>query len=138
MNLNSVYLVLLFSMIQLLCWSCVYNNVEDIQPESFCKDSLPAVVSFSKDIQPILQKNCSTVGCHSGSSPKKNFNLETSVAYNQLLKPGSGYVDTLNPRYSVVYSSLVSTSSRMPPSGRLDPCSIDMIEKWMLQKAKNN
>jgi hypothetical protein len=133
-----IYIVFLFIAAGLICQTCSYNNLEDIQLNAVCDEELPKVVSFKNDIQPILQENCSTSGCHSGSDPAGDFNLEASMAYAQLLEAGSGYVDTINPKYSVVYSSLLSTSNPMPPSGHLDKCSIDLIEKWMLQKAKNN
>jgi hypothetical protein len=122
----------------LFCQVCTYRNLEEIRPEIRCNEDLPDTVSFSRDIQPILAQNCSKAGCHSGIQPKGNFNLEASVAYNQLLESGSGYVDTITPKYSVVYSSLVSKSEPMPPTGKLSQCDIDLIEKWMEQDAKNN
>lgn len=121
--------------VALCCQVCTYRNKEDIRPQECTEID---TVSFSKHIQPILTNNCSLAGCHRGQNPEGNFNLEASVAYGQLTKPGSGYVDTINPRISVVYSSLVSKSEPMPPTGRLDQCSIDLIEKWMKQGAKNN
>ncbi|MBL7815408.1 MAG: hypothetical protein JNL70_10365 [Saprospiraceae bacterium] len=98
----------------------------------------PTIVSFSQDIVPIFNKNCNTSGCHSGSSPAGKLNLEASMAYTQLTKKGSGYIDTLTPQYSVLYASMNATTNPMPPNGRLDNCTIELVLKWIEQKAKNN
>lgn len=99
---------------------------------------LPATVSFSQDILPIFNSQCSTFGCHTSSMRAGNLNLEASVAYLQLMQPGKGYIDTLNPTYSVLYNKLITTTNPMPLSGKLDNCKINVILKWIQQKAKNN
>lgn len=104
--------------------------------EAVC--TTPTAVSFSQDIVPIFNKNCNTSGCHSGTSPAGNLNLEATVAYTQLTKKGSGYIDTLTPQYSVLYASMNATSNPMPPNGKLDNCTIGLVLKWIEQKAKNN
>ena len=108
----------------------------EVDPEVPCP--LPEQVSFNNDVLPILVTNCAINGCHSGRTPEANFNLDASVAYATLSKRGSGYIDTLTPRYSALYSAMVSVDSPMPPTGRLDKCKLEVIEKWMAQKAKNN
>ncbi len=130
--------ILLLFVLVLFCQVCTYRNMEDIRPAKGCEPIPGDTVSFNRDIQPILTQHCAVSGCHSGNDPESNFNLEASVAYAQLLEHGSGYVDTINPKNSVVYSALVSKSQPMPPSGRLNQCNIEMIEKWMQQNAKNN
>lgn len=122
----------------MLFFACSYHKGE-IKPAVECT-SAATTVSFSADIIPVLTQNCATAGCHSGTSPESNLNLEASKAYASLLKRGSGYVDTINPRSSVIYSSLVSVSSPMPPNGQrpLDACELKLIEMWMKQGAKNN
>ena len=93
-------------------------------------------VSFKNDVQPIFNQNC--VSCHSGASASGNLNLEASVAYQNLSDPKSGYLDTINPTYSLLYASMISTSNPMPPNGKLSHCATDLILKWIQQKAKNN
>lgn len=122
--------------IGLLClfsFSCAYEKVE---PDTAC--STPAVVSFSKDIQPVFDTHCNMAGCHSGTNPKGNLNLEATVAYSQLWRTKSGYIDTLHPKFSVLYASMNATSNPMPPSGKLDECTLSLILQWIEQKAKNN
>jgi len=95
-------------------------------------------VSFTKDIQPIFNTHCIDAGCHSGNNPAANFNLEFSQSYAQLMKKGSGYVDIINPNYSLLYSQMNSVSNPMPPTGKLDDCTLNHVLKWIQQKAKNN
>ncbi len=115
------------------CYSCTNYKAEVIPS---CTP--PGIVSFSQHIVPLLNARCNISGCHSGSQPQGNLNLESAVAYRQLMKSGSGYVDTINPKYSVLYSSMNSISNPMPPTGRLDDCSRELVLKWIQQKAKNN
>jgi hypothetical protein len=100
--------------------------------------SLPETVSFNKDVAPIFKSNCALAGCHVGANPTGNLNLEEANVYNNLMKKGSGYIDTINPNYSLLYSQMISTSNPMPPSGNLDACKTSLILKWIGQKARNN
>jgi hypothetical protein len=113
------------------CFSCKHEKQELI-----CKP--PLTVSFQQNIVPIFNQYCSTSGCHSGSAPSGNLNLESSVAYAQLTRKSKGYVDTLTPQYSVLYSSMNATNNPMPKSGKLEQCTVDLVLKWIEQKAKNN
>jgi hypothetical protein len=117
--------------------SCAYNKSEGIKP--LPPNCPPAdSVSFSKNILPILNNNCSTSGCHTGVNAEANFNLDASVAFTTLTNPRKGYINTENPKLSVLYSSLVSVSQPMPPNGRLSDCELDQIVSWMKNGAKND
>ena len=118
--------------------TCTYKNGNQINPLQDCSGLMPDTVSFSKNIIPLLTTNCAIPTCHSGSKPAGSLNLDASAAYSQLGKSGSGYIDTLNPTYSVLYSSLVSTSTPMPPNESLSTCNLQLIQKWMKQGGKNN
>jgi hypothetical protein len=135
---NKLNRLILYLFIAVLLHSCVYRNEEDMTLAVDCSKVIPDTVSFSKDVQPILTNNCATANCHSGNSPEGKLNLESGKAYAQLMKKGSGYVDTINPGISVLNSMLISKSNPMPPTGKLDACSIELITEWMKQKAKNN
>jgi hypothetical protein len=121
-------LILLFFMT-----SCTYEKVE---PQVTCV--IPDMVSFKKDIQPIFDHHCNSAGCHAGNNPSGNLSLEAAVAYSQLSKKSNGYLDTLNPIHSVLYASMNSSGNPMPPNGKLDRCTLDLVLKWIQQKAKNN
>lgn len=118
--------------IALILFSCNYDHLVPISKEPI----LPETVSFQRDIIPIFNKYCNTSGCHSGSSPTGNLNLEPAVAYSQLIKKQE--VDTINPTYSAIYIKMTSASNPMPPTGKLDNYTISIILKWIRQKAKNN
>jgi len=120
----------------LLLGACTRDKGKQVVPDTSCKT--PATVSFSKDVMPVFTKYCSTSGCHSGPSPAGNLSLDQSVAYSQLLHPSGGYVDTITPKYSLLYAQMNSVSQPMPPTGKLDQCTIDLVYKWIQQKAKNN
>ncbi len=97
----------------------------------------PSTISFNSNVVHIFQKNCSSAGCHTASSHAGNLNLETNI-YVNLMKSGTGYIDTINPNYSLLYSQIMSTSKPMPPIGKLNECDIAIIYSWIEQKAKNN
>lgn len=125
MNNKLIFIILL------LFTACKYDKV---QPAC----SIPESVSFSRDLEPIFTGNCALANCHSGSHPQYNLNLSTPDAYASLTQPGKGYVDTINPKFSILYTMLTSSSTPMPPTGKLDDCKINTILKWIEQKAKNN
>lgn len=103
-----------------------------------CKADTITVVSFSREILPILTSNCALSGCHSGAAPKGHLNLEAANAYEQLWQSGSGFIDTENVTSSLLYSQLVSATQPMSPAGKLDTCTIALVRKWIAQKGKNN
>ncbi len=115
--------------------SCRYDNEEDMID---CSTINPDTISYARDIQPIFDANCNESGCHSGAHPEGGLNLEAAYSYNELMDEGSGYVDTIRPRRSLLYSEMSSKSDPMPPTGKLDKCTLEKIERWMQQKAKNN
>ena len=115
--------------------SCSKDKKELPCNKSLVKDS----ISFNKDLTAsVFHLHCSLSGCHSGGRPAGNLNLEDSVAYSQLMKNGSGYIDTLNPNYSLLYIQMNSDAPTMPPSGKLDDCTINAVLQWIKEGAKNN
>lgn len=115
-------------------YSCTYEKIE-YNP---CSSTVPDSVSFQSDVLPLFRTHCSTPGCHSGSNPEGNLNLEDSKAYIQLSQPGKGYINLTKPEFSILYTQMNSTSQPMPPTGKLDECKINLILKWIQQGAKNN
>jgi len=113
------------------------NNKENPTPAKTVTP-LPDTVHFKTDIIPIFTNNCNSNGCHTGTIPSSRIKLDSADAYSQLMKSGSGYVDTLNPPNSVIYVSLISVSNPMPPTGKLSDYNIQLVLKWIQQGAKNN
>jgi predicted small secreted protein len=94
---------------------------------------MPQNVSFSSDVVPIFQKNCNNSGCHD-QIPSAKPSLAGDKAYNALLQ--GGYVNTIAPNQSKLYSSI--TDGSMPPSGSLSSLDIKIILAWINEGAKNN
>lgn len=100
-----------------------------------CKhDSIPpeesSGVSFSKDIQPILNYNCNYSGCHN-SKNLTNFPLET---YSDVLNYGD--VVPFNPIGSNFYD--VIDRGYMPRSDSLSNLDKHLIYDWISKGALNN
>lgn len=96
---------------------------------------LPATVSFSKNIAPILNNNC--ISCHgaSGSSAMTPPVLQGVNTYQDLMAS----VDTIKPEESDLYQMVIGKGdNQMPPSSLLPANDASMILKWIQQGAKNN
>lgn len=84
------------------------------------KDTLPPItrtVTYDTDVKNIMTNNCIT--CHAGPAPSAGLNL-------------SNYQNT---RFSAEQGSLVSrmndAANPMPPSGKLSPQTLQLIDKWV-------
>lgn len=89
------------------------------------------LVSFSKDVQPIILGNCTQSGCHSAESRRKPF-----LTYNDVMrdtKAGNALGSTMYQRISNR-----GTSNIMPPNKPLAEENIQLIYIWIMQGAKNN
>lgn len=92
-------------------------------------------VSFSGDIQPILQMGCMHSGCHNDSASAQ-FPLTT---YDFVMENGD--VKAGEPEESELYEVLNETGDdRMPrePYAPLSDRNKELIYVWILQGAKNN
>jgi len=54
-----------------------------------CTTTTPPSVSFSMDIQPIFNRSCALVSCHTGAVPAQGQDLTAGVAYGQLVNVSS-------------------------------------------------
>lgn len=101
------------------------------------QEQTPAPVSFSKDIAPILLKNCQA--CHGQNDAKGGFQL---FNYTTLLKPGdssSASITPGKPDDSEVFRLISSQDKdeRMPKEA--DPLPADkiaLVKKWIEEGAK--
>jgi hypothetical protein len=94
-----------------------------------------ANISYSGDIQPIFASNCYT--CHGDTVVTTGLNLETFTtlkAYLQNDFRGDGLYG------SMLYHCILHSqgAQRMPPSYKLDSCSIKKIHGWILAGGQNN
>lgn len=83
-------------------------------------------ITYAKEIQPIIQNSCATVGCHvpNGSAPGDYTSFETvkADADNGLLKQ----------------RMIDGKQGFMPPSGKLDVNTLDKVNCWLNSGAPNN
>lgn len=84
-------------------------------------------VSFASHVFPIIQNQC--MGCHSGANPSGGILLTN---YQQIAS-----VATTNNKLLGTIKHLPGYSA-MPPSGKLDVCSIAKIAKWISDGTPNN
>ena len=82
-------------------------------------------ITFTKDILPIIQNNCR--GCHSGTQPTGNLQLET---YEDIAFVAS------DGRLEGVVKNLYGTA--MPPTWHLSDCNIQKIDRWIKQGHPDN
>lgn len=103
--------------------------------DTFPEDDGPAPVdvSYSQDIQPMWNSDC--VSCHQGGLAP---DLRAENSYDSLLN--GGYVIPENADNSVLYHSLLGSNgvSLMPPGSMWPASSIQKVESWINEGAKNN
>ena len=102
----------------------------------------PAGVSYNKDVQPILSKNCSE--CHapgqkgfaaSGLDTTSYQTLIKGGKFGPLVKPG----DALSSALNMLVEGRVHSSIQMPHGrSKLPDQEIETLKVWVNEGAKNN
>jgi len=102
----------------------------------------PSGVSYNKDVQPILAKNCSE--CHaagqkglaaSGLDTTSYENLMKGGKFGPLVKPG----DALSSSLNMLVEGRVHASIQMPHGrAKLPDKDIEILKVWVNEGAKNN
>src|SRR5437867_12144328 len=54
-------------------------------PKPACKPPAVLTISFAHTIQPIFDRSCALVSCHTGAVPAQGQDLTAGVAYSQLV-----------------------------------------------------
>jgi len=100
--------------------ACYYDNEEDLYPFEICATD---TVTYAQVIKPIIDQNCALSGCH---------------------VPGTGRVDYTSFQGLKIVADDGRLRQRavnertMPPSGPLNSCEIEQLEKWLNEGALNN
>jgi len=97
----------------------------------------PDTAYFQNEVLPLLLSSCATIGCHDQQTAEDGVIL---VDYSSIMETGE--VKPGDPGDSELYEVLFKNDpeDRMPPSPN-DPLTTEqksLIEKWILQGAKNN
>ncbi|MFM7140611.1 MAG: hypothetical protein ACKO2K_01660 [Alphaproteobacteria bacterium] len=104
-------------------------------------------VTFKANIEPVLDAQCATTGCHAGTSPAQGLDLSSGKAYDAIFrKPSSQDADHLlvepfDPEASHLFGKITGaeTGARMPLGGA--PLSDEVIgafRQWILEGAAEN
>lgn len=109
----------------LVFFACTYEKIQYPAPPD---PTIP--VSYSADIQAIWDKGCS-VGCHrAGATPP---DLSAANSYNALMN--GGFVDTVTPEQSKIYTCMITGGSMATYT---NPRDAGIVLTWIKQGAKNN
>jgi hypothetical protein len=124
---NTIKILILTGM-GLFLGSCYYDTFpeEEVGPP-------PTEVSYSKDIQPLWNNDCTS--CHPSIAQP---DLSADNSYNSLIN--GGFVTPGNASTSVLYQSLLELNgvSLMPPDGKWPNSQIQLVEAWINEGAENN
>lgn len=107
---------------------CYYDSMEELNPGFPSDCVVPDSVSYTKDVRPILDRSCSTSSCHNQSPGSSGHSLMT---YDEVKSDAlQSLMDAVNH---------VNGARPMPEGGgKLDACSISIIQKWIDQGVKDN
>lgn len=101
--------------------SCVYNNEEELYGDIVCDTEN---VTYSAEIQSIIESSCATSGCHNAGGSAPNI----YESYNNV----KASVDDGS------FENRVLVQKNMPPGTPLSDCNIALIEAWLEDGAPNN
>ncbi|WP_395051570.1 hypothetical protein [Flavobacterium sp.] len=113
----------------LMATSCYYDELPADKV-----GTLPEVVSYSKDIQPLWSEDC--INCHKPGATAPDL---TSANSYSALTLNSKYVIPGNAAGSKLHKSLMGDgAAQMPTSGKWSDSKIALVDKWINAGALNN
>ena len=118
-----------------------------VEPEvgADMKTEIPTTLTMIQE--QVFDVSCALAGCHAGSFPAAGMNLSAESSYSNLVnvtsKRNSNFkrVDPGNSANSFIIKMLRNTGEntlQMPPSGKLSDGTIQLVESWIDDGAKNN
>ncbi|MCC7538193.1 MAG: fibronectin type III domain-containing protein [Deltaproteobacteria bacterium] len=127
------------------------GNVDANTREVTARTSTPFVVSFARDVQPILTAECASAGCHTGIRPAADCALDASRSYAALVNvtstscPPSDRVVPGDTGASFLWAKLTGIGicagggTQMPKSGMALPSAqLEIIRAWIEAGARND
>lgn len=121
------------------CWCVLFASFSQLQlaeTASADQDEAGQKVSFSRDIQPILETHC--IECHAGEEAESSFSLST----RRTTLAGGNYGKAIvpqQPSHSLLFQMISGTHPDkivMPPEGeRLSSREVSLIQNWIRQGA---
>jgi hypothetical protein len=132
---NAVMIMLILTA---LISSCYYDNMEDLHPKSALDGLLndgcdsAKTISFSADVQPILNANCGTSNSCHGANPNSGWSFNTYDGVKQAVDAERllGVI-----KHEAGYSPMPKPGT---PDTKMNECNIAIISKWVGAGAENN
>ncbi len=95
---------------------------------------LPAEVSYSKEVQPLLEKHC--YQCHGGKDTLSELDLTSAAGINKGGLKGVA-ITAGKPGQSSLYQHVAGLKApQMPLGSKLDDASIELLKVWIAEGAK--
>jgi hypothetical protein len=107
--------------------ACYYDKGDKLYPVAAQCDT--ANVTYSGTVKPIITANCLNKACHTSGNPSGGFNFENHSSFIVVI-PGDRLLRAIN--------HTAGGSKNMPPTGKMDDCSIKKIEAWIKRGYPNN
>src|SRR5947209_14979571 len=126
-----------YSSVQWIFWLVCLIAFAIFAPTPSIAQTSQSAISFSRDIAPILAKQCQT--CHGPDKSKGKYRLDT---FARLTKIGAGDDQPIvpgKPEQSGIYKRLIAhdEDDRMPQKADpLPAAQITMIRRWIEQDAR--
>ena len=111
---------LVFPLLAIILTGCYSDNEEELYPFAFCDTQN---VTWSNDIQPLIQARCATPACHAPGQQSPDLSTYQGVFAK---------ADRVRAR------AIDGSPSFMPPSGKLASCDQIKLKDWLDQGAPNN
>lgn len=117
----------LLAFLVMILIGCTYDKEGAIAP-STCSTSPSSVVSYARDIYPIIKNNC--LSCHDAKNHAGGIVIENYIQISESSKSGE--------LYQSVYFPPSGNPPIMPKGKSLLKCEITLIEAWAKQGSLNN
>lgn len=118
------YLVLISSMV--LTLGCYKDKRELLYPENNCDTTR---VTYVGTIQPILSKNCASVGCHEGAASAAGIDL-SNYSGTKIIADNGRLIGVIN--HNPGFSPMPKNAAK------LSNCDINKISAWVNKGSMNN
>ncbi len=116
-------------MVSIAVTSCYYDKLP-----AAVVTPIPESVSFTKDVQPLLDQSC--IACHKAGATLPDL---TSANSYVALTTNSKYVVPGSVANSILHKVLIGVGApQMPTAGKLSDSKIAIIDKWINAGALNN
>jgi len=126
-------LLLLFSVLTFCLSSCYYDVDEELNPPLVSNVCDTAASKFAADIQPILNSNCNSSGCHNTASGGGGYILDNYNEVKSALDNDSARVVS-----SITHDNSTNAQYMPKGGGKLSDCEIKKITAWIAIGYPNN